>query len=65
MVCLAENQRVQRIARKHASRIAASQGEAEAAIPAPLPTHLALVEEAVGDDVGLFVGCRSELARAA
>lgn len=65
MICLAENQRVQRIARKHASRLAASHGEAEAMIPVPLPTQLSFVEEAIGDGVGLIVGCWSELARAA
>jgi len=56
-----------RIARQHASRIAASQGEAEAAIPAPapLPTQLSLVEKAVGDGVARVVGWWSELARAA
>lgn len=65
MVCLAENQRVQRIARKHTGRLVWSGGESEAAIPVPLPTQLSLVAEAVDDGMGLVVGCWSELARAA
>lgn len=65
MICLAENQRVQRIARKHTDRLASGAGESEAAIPVPLPTQLSLVAEAVDDGMGFIVGCWNGLARAA
>jgi RimJ/RimL family protein N-acetyltransferase len=64
MICLAENQRVQNIARKHTSRLASSGGETEAAIPVPLPTQLSFIEEVVADGFGL-VRCWGDLARAA
>jgi RimJ/RimL family protein N-acetyltransferase len=65
MVCLAENQRVQRIARRHAIRLVASGGEAEAALAVPRPTQFSLVEEAVAEGIGLFADCWSAFARAA
>jgi RimJ/RimL family protein N-acetyltransferase len=65
MVCLAENQRVQRIAQKHAQRLASAGGETEAALAVPLPTQLSLVAEAVEDGIGLLAECWGSLARAA
>jgi RimJ/RimL family protein N-acetyltransferase len=65
MVCLAENHRMQRIAQKHARRLASAGGETEAALAVPLPTQLSLVEEAVAEGIGLLADCWSTLARAA
>jgi GNAT superfamily N-acetyltransferase len=63
MLCLAENQRIQRIAIKHSGRIGHQHGELEAAIAVPLASHLSLVEEAVSDGIGL-IGYWTELAPA-
>ena len=65
MVCLAENQRVQRIAQKHALRVVSAAGETEAALAVPLPTQLSLIEEAIADGIGLLADCWTTLARAA
>ena len=54
MICLIENARMQRIARKFDSVLALEEGEIEGRLKTSWPTYLSLLEEAAGDAQAWF-----------
>ena len=53
MICLLDNRRMQRIARKFEGALDFANGQVEADIRVPFPTQFTLLEEAVTDGAGL------------
>jgi GNAT superfamily N-acetyltransferase len=51
MLCLTDNRRMQSIARKFEGELAFQEGQVEADIAVPFPTHFTLLDEALGDSV--------------
>lgn len=49
MLCLRENERMQRLARKHEALLTFDTGDVEAKLDPPWPTALSLAEEMVGE----------------
>ena len=54
MLCLAENRRMQRIAKKFDARLGIAGSEADAEVDVPPPTQLSIAAEALGDGFGLI-----------
>jgi GNAT superfamily N-acetyltransferase len=54
MICLLDNRPIQRIAQKLKFQLSLRDGEAGAAIIVPSPTQLSLLEETVGEGLGLW-----------
>jgi GNAT superfamily N-acetyltransferase len=54
MICLLDNRRMQRIARKFEGSLEFADGQVEADIKLPFPTQVSLVEEAFADGAGFI-----------
>ncbi len=54
MICLLDNRRMQRIARKFEGALKFESGHVEADIVVPFPTQISLIEEAFADGTGLI-----------
>jgi GNAT superfamily N-acetyltransferase len=66
MLCLAENRRMQRLARRFGAGLAGAAGQVEGAISVPPPTPASLAAEAMADGIELIAAwCQVALPRTA
>lgn len=65
MLCLLDNARMQRIARHYEGELKIEDGQVEAGIAMPFPTHLSLMQEALFDGSGLAATWWDTLSRQA
>ena len=54
MLCLRENSKMQRIARKFNAELSHNPGEVEGQISSPWPSYMSILEEIVGDGTAFF-----------
>ena len=54
MLCLQENRKMQRIARKFNAELSYNPGEVEGQISSPWPSYMSILEEIVGDGTAFF-----------
>lgn len=61
MICLLDNRRMQHVARKFADRLVFVEGQAEADLAVPFPTHASLWLEAASNGIGLIASWLEQL----